>query len=389
MNIFRLFSVFFGCFLGFSAAISQAENLICGRCGKEITGRYLTYTFKGQTKLIVCQDCDRRLPHCKACGVPFPPGSLILHKGERLCKSCLDSAVFCNLCGKRLEGKYYQSKNGEEKYCAQCYNRNPRCSVCDRPGPVTRLSNGKCVCEKCLPTLPICGACGQPIAGNYIKYETSDKVFCETCQKTAPKCYACGVPLGKKHWLFDDGRRICDACNARSVYDLETIRQIMRDVEKICREKLDLNVQTSYDLQVKALNNDSSVQAQKAKDGENDESPLYGKELGLFRKMNGKTEIFLLYGLPAELLYDTAAHEFAHAWQAENCIAGQSPEMLEGFAQWVSAQVLRIKGYNKALEHLEDRKDNPYGTGYKKINAVAQRFNRDGFYNFVKRTRDL
>lgn len=163
----------------------------------------------------------------------------------------------------------------------------------------------------------------------------------------------------------------------------------MQDVASLCKEKLGLKVKTPYDLQVKALNNDSSTQAKKAKEGQSDGSPLFGKELGLYRLMHGKSEIFLLYGLPVEMLYDTAAHEYAHAWQAENCVPNQSLEMLEGFAQWVAAQILEIKGYAKALERLEDRSDNPYGTGYRKIKALELRKNRNQLIDFVKKTQNL
>jgi len=189
--------------------------------------------------------------------------------------------------------------------------------------------------------------------------------------------------------LFDDGRRICNACNERSIYDIDTIRTIMKDVASLCRDRLGLTVSKPYELQVKALNNDSSTQAKRAKEGKNGESPLFGKELGLYRLMNGKSEIFLLYGLPVEILYDTAAHEYAHAWQAENCVPNQSLEMLEGFAQRVAAQILEMKGFSKALERLEDRSDNPYGTGYHKIKALELRKNRSQLIDFVKKTQNL
>lgn len=369
------------------AAAAIAEKIYCGRCGQAIAGRYITYSINGKSTLTVCQECDRRLPHCSACNLPFNPKDLTTHKGEKLCRSCLADSIYCNLCGKRIEGKFFQSKDGQEKYCARCYYSYPRCAACDRPGPVHRLSNGKTVCDKCLATLPRCGACNQPIVGTYYQFDTSDQSFCENCKKTAHKCYTCGVPLGPKHWLFDDGRRICNACNNRAVYDIAQIRAIMKDVQKLCTENLGLPIKIPFELQVKDLNKQSSADAMKAKEGKNGDSPLFGKELGLFRLMNGKTEIFLLYGLPIEMLYDTAAHEYAHAWQAENCPADQSPELLEGFAQWVSSQVLRIKNFDKALERLEARTDRPYGTGYHQVKRLEQSLGRAGLMEYIEKNR--
>ncbi|MBN2328995.1 MAG: hypothetical protein JXR73_17780, partial [Candidatus Omnitrophica bacterium] len=327
------------------------------------------------------------LPKCDACGLPYHVRDMVNHKGEKLCRSCMQTALFCTLCGKRIQGKYYQSKDKTEQYCSHCYNKYPRCSVCDRPGPVHRLPNGKTVCDKCLKTLPRCGACGQPVIGAYFKYPGTDQVFCESCQINAFKCYSCGVPLGKKHWLFDDGRRICDACNNRAVYDIKKIQMIMQQVQKLCETRLRLTINTPYELIVKDLNKHSSEQAKQAKEGKSSESPLYGKELGLYRRMNGDSEIYLLYGLPIEMLYDTAAHEYAHAWQAENCVPHQSPELLEGFAQWVSAQILKIMGFDQALERLEARRDNPYGTGYHRVKAVEQKFGRTRMMEYIKKTQ--
>lgn len=145
----------------------------------------------------------------------------------------------------------------------------------------------------------------------------------------------------------------------------------MSEVEDLCKKYLGIRANEPYTLHVEELNKSSLTNANKAKKGEASVSPLYGKELGLYRRLNGKSEIFLLYGLPVEMIYETAAHEYAHAWQAENCPPDQSDEIREGFAQWVAAQILGIKGYNTALEKLETRTDTPYGTGYMKIKTIA------------------
>ncbi len=373
--------------IAFLSVKAMAEELQCGRCGKTIQGQYVSYSLDGNKKLLVCQKCDKQLLHCKACGLPFHNKDLVKIKGEILCKPCYDNSIFCNICNRRINGKYYQSKDGSEKYCSHCYNRYPRCAVCDRPGNLHRLDGGKSVCDECLAKLPLCGSCGKPIVGTYYKFDSSDQLFCEKCKNHNPKCYSCGVPLGKQHFRFDDGRRVCINCNNRAVYDVEQIKQIMAEVEQLCVKHLGLKVNTPYQLQIKPMNSKSSIQANKAKKGENGDSPLFGKELGLYRRLNGKSEIFLLYGLPKEMLYDTAAHEYAHAWQSENCINNQSLEILEGFAQWVSSQILHIKNFPKTLEHLEARTDNPYGTGYHKVKSLEQRMGKVRMIEYIKKVK--
>jgi len=80
----------------------------------------------------------------------------------------------------------------------------------------------------------------------------------------------------------------------------------------------------------------------------------------------------LLFGLPPELTYEAAAHEYAHAWAAENCRPDLPPDLREGFAQWVAADVLRSKGFLGALEKLEARTDSPYGTGYRRLRSMQR-----------------
>ena len=74
-----------------------------------------------------------------------------------------------------------------------------------------------------------------------------------------------------------------------------------------------------------------------------------------------------------ELTYETAAHEYAHAWEAENGVFDLGTELSEGFAQWVAAGILRAKGFRIALEKLEARTDFPYGTGYQQVKATNNR----------------
>ncbi|MBN2326887.1 MAG: hypothetical protein JXR73_07015, partial [Candidatus Omnitrophica bacterium] len=66
----RQFLSIFACLIGRISLPALAEELRCGRCGKIIKGRYITYSINNEKKLIVCQSCDQSLPKCDACGLP-------------------------------------------------------------------------------------------------------------------------------------------------------------------------------------------------------------------------------------------------------------------------------------------------------------------------------
>ncbi|HOL93015.1 MAG TPA: protein DA1 [bacterium] len=362
---------------------APAETVHCDFCGKTITGRFFTYSLE-DLSVTICMDCDRTLPHCAACKLPYRKNQVVTQRGEVLCRACLARAIYCELCGKRIEGKYYTSKEGDEHFCQKCYLQYPKCMACGKPGPVQRLEGGVGVCAKCLPHLQRCASCGKPITGTYYKFASSDKVYCAECKEHRPQCYACGTPLGKSYWVFQDGRKICPECNSRAIIDERKIRSILDEVRRLAAQRLGLRVETPYAVRVQQLNKTSSEDAAKAKQGESMVSPLFGKELGLYRRMNGISEIFLLYGLPVEMIYETAAHEYTHAWQAENCPPDQSPQLREGFAQWVAGEILKLKGYTQALERLEARDDDPYGTGYQKIKTIERNLGRAALLEYVK-----
>ncbi|MBZ0257164.1 hypothetical protein K8I31_13945, partial [bacterium] len=317
-------------------------------------------------RLVVCSDCDKKYPKCEACKLPQLHSDIVLQRGERLCKTCAAEAKYCTICQKRIQGRYYKfsapEKEGEKHpgqeqyYCASCYARAPKCKVCNRPTPPSRLDLASGACIDCLPKLPRCSSCGVAITGRYYEIEHVEGKFCEKCKRTKPACYTCGAPVGATYWKFDDGRSICNTCHERAVTDEETIRKIWLEVTQILQKQWGMDVSHPLTLNIKPLNSNSFASARQAKEGLSQSSPLTGSELGLYRYVGGKADVFLLYGIPIEMIYETAAHEYAHAWQTENCPPKQSIELKEGFAQWVAAQLLKQKGYVVALEKLEDRR---------------------------------
>jgi hypothetical protein len=281
----------------------------------------------------------------------------------------------CHICGTLIPtpGKYYQVEGGKEVYCERCYLEAPRCSVCTLPTAAADIDPETGACKKCLAKLLRCKACGKPILGTFYRFPFGKGIFCGECKNNRHACDLCGIPVGDTHWNYPDGRIICSDCGERAVFNVEAIHSIVRYARETIEKRLGLRVKHPYTVRVEKL---SGLTSPAPKPGAKDvaaNGALYGKELGMYRLDNGKSEIVLLFGLPPDLLYETAAHEYAHAWQTENNLNTLEPELFEGFAQWVAAEVLREKGFPGALEKLETRTDFPYGTGYQRLKSLHQK----------------
>lgn len=281
----------------------------------------------------------------------------------------------CHICGTPIaaQEKYFQVKDGQEVYCERCFSSAPRCSLCKLPMAPRDIDPDTGACPQCLAKLPRCKACGKPIVGVAYKSSLSNGVFCGECKSNRPACYICGVPVGSSHWKYPDGRIICNECGERAVIDSGEIRKIMQDVQATVEQRLGLKVKKPYFVRAERLHGVPSTSADVRAEALSDQSPLYGKELGMYRRTKDQSEIILLFGLPPEMLYEAGAHEYAHAWQAENSSLDLPAELREGFAQWVAADVLRAKGFKGALENLELRRDFPYGTGYQRLKKLQQK----------------
>ncbi|MFH1738931.1 MAG: protein DA1, partial [bacterium] len=321
-------------------------------------------------------------PKCSACGVPSHRESLTKVGKESLCPYCLDHAKFCSLCGNRISGKYFIAGESQEQFCDHCYKTYPRCRACDRPMRRSSLTEDG-VCASCAEKLPRCKACGKTIVGAYFTVKFKGE-YCAECARSRPDCYACGAPVSNIYWKLPDGRFLCESCKNRSLFREDQVRTIMNEVVELAGTRLGLVVKRPWTLRLNKLNTNGQASVNAARQGLEVASPISGKEMGIYIERGDYREIVLLYGIPISMIYETAAHEFTHAWQAENCPPSQSLELREGFAQWVAAQILEVKGFNTTLEKLQSRMDKPYGTGYQRIARIEAAHGRSGIMEYVR-----
>jgi len=77
-------------------------------------------------------------------------------------------------------------------------------------------------------------------------------------------------------------------------------------------------------------------------------------------------------------------HEWAHAWQGENCPLLQDPLVREGFAEWAAYKTLQEMGAIKKMT-LMAQQNGLYGEGLRQMLKLEQRDGVPGVLAFCRR----
>lgn len=271
---------------------------------------------------------------------------------------------WCNLCGARLanttphsigatlpsqprqlEWRQREGQTWVWSLCVQCYNLRLRCSACD-----------------------------MQVGSHGVMLEGERGVYCRVCFESRPRCDTCGRPVGASYWSRSDGRKLCDRCQSTAVSDPRYAHALYRRVRAALSKDMGLTLREPC--QLKLVNRGQLFSLI-------DKSSLYsldadsrGRCFGLFIREGSHRAIFVEYGLPQIILMEVMAHEFAHAWQSENCKADTRPEIQEGFAEWVAYKLMEGWGCVRRSERML-RRDDIYGRGLKMMlqweRALGQR----------------
>lgn len=118
-------------------------------------------------------------------------------------------------------------------------------------------------------------------------------------------------------------------------------------------------------------------------------SPYKGAIVGIFRFAGGKHNIYMMKNTGKDDFYGTVCHEMTHAWQAENC-PGQTIVLKEGLAVWVEYKALMWDGaYAKARSLNRNTADPIYGTGYRFIQTIEDKYGENNVLEQVKKLKDI
>jgi len=111
-----------------------------------------------------------------------------------------------------------------------------------------------------------------------------------------------------------------------------------------------------------------------------------GVEIGLYTFPGTYHHIYILNNLAVDDFLGVAAHEFAHAWQTENCPQNQNVILREGFADWVAYKVLQFDGAVNNSQGIFYRSDPVYGQGFKIMIQLEDQGGIQAVINYAKVT---
>lgn len=218
--------------------------------------------------------------------------------------------------------------------------------------------------------MDLCLACKRPILGKTFFFDTSGP-YCEDCCQNRSRCQVCDAPQTDASWQLSDGRIICANCHASGVHTTDQATALYEEIKRLVRDQLgfELNIPTGLALVDQTQMREVIIQ-QSMSDGN-----LQGagsefaereieKTLGIYARRGVRRGIYILVGLPRRLFLQIAAHEYAHAWQGENCPIIRDSLVHEGFAEWVAYHVVGRLGYPESQSRMLTRED-LYGAGLK------------------------
>jgi hypothetical protein len=282
------------------------------------------------------------------------------------------SILFCQLCGRKIlgSGKTFHHKKWPRdvllKVCQTCFLEKPRCQSCDIP-MASVSTNG--ICTTCQESLRLCLACHSPVSSKYYEFDGVGP-YCKECYRNRSPCDVCGAPLTDDQWRLSDGRVTCAQCHDTAIYLPADANTLFADVKQLIEHRLGLKLNVPTGLALVDRNQLREVirQQNEGHNGNNDSRQLGNDVLdpehtqGIYARRGIRRGIYIQTGLPRMLFLQIASHEYAHAWQGENCPLLSDSLLHEGFAEWVAFHVMGYYRYTKGQERMLTREDN-YGRG--------------------------
>ncbi|HMO56602.1 MAG TPA: protein DA1 [Roseiflexaceae bacterium] len=192
-----------------------------------------------------------------------------------------------------------------------------------------------------------CAACGQAIGTTYFRLPGRNEAYCTRCATERPRCATCGVPLSDRSWRLHDGRILCERCNTTAIYHPEEALRLYTETTAAIVRQLGLELRVGVEFRLVDAPTLADVQQHSAVSQPADEVIF-----GLYYRHGRNRTIYMLYGLPKLTFRAVVAHEYAHAWQSENCPLLDNEALREGFAEWVAYRHLTYLGCRKAAARM-------------------------------------
>lgn len=220
------------------------------------------------------------------------------------------------------------------------------------------------LCAPCYWERLRCAACEMQVEMQAFMLEGESHVYCKHCFRDRPRCDTCGRPVGARYWTRTDGRTLCDRCQSTAVSDPTYTQELYKTVQATLAQQLGMSLRESCKLRL--VNREQLQEMIEKSSLHRLDADSRGRCFGLFMREGRQRAIFIEYGLPQIVLLEVMAHEYAHAWQSENCPLDAPTEVQEGFAEWVAYKLLQGWGCTRRSERMLRRED-LYGKGLKMV----------------------
>ena len=215
------------------------------------------------------------------------------------------------------------------------------------------------------PALDHCAACGATLGNSYFALDGRPERYCATCMHEQPRCSGCGAPVGPRHWSLHDNRVLCARCHLLAIYDPGEASVLFTATVGAVEQQLGLKLRVGVAFRLADV---PALARLRALGGT---SPDNEQVLGIYQRHGALRVIYVLYGLPKLTFRTTVAHEYAHAWQGENCPLLEDDVLREGFAEWVAYHHLRFLGCTRAAEDMLNS-NHPYRPMFDVVLAIEQ-----------------
>jgi len=230
-----------------------------------------------------------------------------------------------------------------------------------------------------IPDALRCAACGALLIDGYYFIHGRRERYCARCIRERDRCDVCSAPLGDRYWTLHDGRRLCETCHATAIYDPSVAQQLFNETVAAIVAQLGMALRVGVDFRLVDAPTLAAVRAQ-------DKPPQPGEApaLGLYQRHGRLRVIYMLYGLPKLLFRTVVAHEYAHAWQGENCPLLSDHDLIEGFAEWVAYHHLGYLGSHKAAAAMRES-NHPYRPLLERMLALEAQIGPAGVLEYMRR----
>jgi hypothetical protein len=178
----------------------------------------------------------------------------------------------------------------------------------------------------------------------------------------------CGVPIYGQSGSLGPGRQTCAVCRQSAITNIETARDLYGEIIVAIERQLRLHVHRPPGLAL------VSAEQLAYLSGSIGRPPTAhacsGYLLGAYVREGKERAIYVQTGLPRLWTLKVIAHEYGHAWQAENAADLRDPLLVEGFCEWMAYHAVAALSSNS--EETLPAASGFYGDALRAVLAIEQ-----------------